>query len=98
MDILSQLFKQHPYVLAGILLIQYLVGWLTNNKATKIISALPMPTVNSSGRYVFWFKFWNGLVGNEARANLPPLERSPNFPAVKAQIEKAAVADAPPSA
>lgn len=98
MEILSELFKEHRNTLLIIMFVQSLITWLANNKATKIVSALPMPTKDSSPTYIFWFKFFNNLVGNEARANLPPLEGSPNFRDVKAQIVKEAAADVPPTA
>lgn len=84
MEILSELFKAHRNTLLIIMLVQSLGTWFVNNKLTKIISAMPMPTKDSSPTYIFWFKFFNNLVGNELRANLPPLENSPNFlPAVE---------------
>ncbi len=72
------------------MLIQSAVIWFANNKATKLVSAFPMPTKDSTPRYIFWFKFFNNLVGNEKRAELPPLEKSPNFQdAVAQHVEKA---------
>lgn len=99
MGILSELFKQHPYLLAAISLGQFFVTWFMNNKATKLVSAIPMPTKNSSPGEIWWFKFFNNLVGNEKRADMPPLEASPNFiPAVNnklAELGRAPVPDVP---
>lgn len=78
-ELLADLFKHHRSALSAILLIWAALAWFANNKATKVISAFPMPTKDSSPRYIFWFKFFNNLVGNEKRAELPPLEHSPNF-------------------
>lgn len=102
MEILTGLLKNHPTMLGLIMLtwtaVSWLASWLSNNKATKIISAIPMPTKNSSAREIWWFQFTNNLVGNEKRAAMPPLEASPNFKdAVQPYVEKVC-GIAPPSA
>jgi hypothetical protein len=94
MGILAELLRQHPYIALGILLIQSLATWFMNNKATMIVSAIPMPTKNSSPGEIWWFKFFNNLVGNKLRADLPSLEASPNF--VDAVNNKLAEVGRPP--
>lgn len=79
MELFIELLKQYPKTLAILSALVYSVSWLCNNQATKWISAFPMPTKNSSPRYIWWFQFLNNRVGNDKRAELPKLEASPNF-------------------
>lgn len=46
---------------------------------SAFISALPAPTATSSAMYQFWFKFFNLLAANIARAKSTAVENSPNF-------------------
>jgi hypothetical protein len=55
--------------------------WLFNNIVTALISALPAPTKDSSGQYVFWFKAANNICGNLKRAQSTAIEQSPNWQA-----------------
>jgi hypothetical protein len=73
-----QFVRQHPYTVLSA--ISSVAAWLFNNVATRIISALPAPTKESTKRYVFWFQFLNKLVGNSARAKSTAIEDSPNWP------------------
>jgi hypothetical protein len=54
--------------------------WIFNNIVTSLISSLPAPTKDSSGKYVYWFKVLNSICGNVKRAQSTALESSPNWP------------------
>lgn len=91
MQLLIQLFQQHPYSAS------VAATWLFNNIITAFIGSFPAPTKDSSVKYVFWFKFSNTVIGNLKRAQSTALENSPNW---QAAIEKhiAVITDvAPPS-
>lgn len=46
---------------------------------STFVSSLPAPTATSTAKYQFWFKFFNTIAGNLARANRTAVENSPNF-------------------
>ena len=56
---------------------------------SAFVSSLPAPTIHSTPKYQFWFKFFNTLAANFARAKSTAVENSPNFAAaVNAQNAK----------
>lgn len=56
---------------------------------SAFVSSLPAPTAQSTAKYQFWFKFFNTLAANFARAKSTAVENSPNFAAaVNAQNAK----------
>lgn len=74
---------RHPYISGAV------ATWIFNNIVTVLVSSLPAPTANSSGKYIYWFKASNSIIGNLARASSTALEKSPNWEAaVSAHIEK----------
>lgn len=46
---------------------------------SAFVSSLPAPTATSTAKYQFWFKFFNTLAANFARAKSTAVENSPNF-------------------
>lgn len=77
MNDLIDYIKQHPLVVWGMFVST--CTWIFNNLATRVISALPAPGKNATEKYIFWFKFFNRLVGNSARAENTAIEQSPNW-------------------
>lgn len=73
MNLLVQLFQNHPYSASII------STWIFNNVVTVLITSLPAPTKDSSQRYVYLFKVANGIMGNIARAKSTAIENSPNW-------------------
>jgi hypothetical protein len=93
MQPIIQFFVRHPY-LASIV-----ATWIFNNVITVLVSSMPAPTKDSTGKYVYWFKVLNTFIGNVRRAQSTAVENSPNWQdAVQAHLEKNGLAlPAPPT-
>jgi hypothetical protein len=55
---------------------------------SAFVSSLPAPTAQSTPKYQFWFKFFNTLAANLARAKSTAVENSPNFQDAVNKINK----------
>lgn len=73
MNLLVQLFQNHPYSASVI------STWLFNNIVTVLITSMPAPTKESGQGYVYAFKVLNGIMGNLKRAQSTAIENSPNW-------------------
>jgi hypothetical protein len=84
MEILSQIFKNHPYIVPLLMLVSSAGTWLFNNVVTTMVAELPAPGDKSTEKYRYWFRVANKFVGNKQRAENTSIENSPNFlPAVQ---------------
>lgn len=98
MEILSQIFKNHPYIVPLLMLASSAGTWLFNNVITTMVAELPAPGANATEEYKYWFRVANKFVGNKQRANGSSIENSPNFaPAVQKLLAQYGVA-LPPEA
>lgn len=70
----SDVLQNHPYISSAV------ITWIFNNIVTNAITSMPAPTKDSSAKYVWFFKFANGvLAGNLKRAQGSHVEDSPNW-------------------